>query len=306
MSGFSADWLALREPADRAARAEALADRLRLAGPRTGEWRVIDLGCGTGANLRYLGPRLGGRQDWLLVDDDGALLERAVPPDARAPSECRVRRARVDLAASLDAVEFPREGLVTASALLDLVSADWLEALARRASAARADVLFALTYDGRMSFLPAEPEDDWVRTLVNAHQRNDKGFGPALGPAAAEAAARRFEAAGYAVERACSDWELAPEQPALQAALIEGWRMAAAEMAPGDAARLDDWARRRSAHVASGASRLSVGHIDLLGWAGRWAGQKTRASGASGSGEEAAGDRRSQSKSMSPPMRNNR
>jgi hypothetical protein len=308
LTGFSADWLELREPADRAARAELLADRLRRAGPKDAEWRIVDLGSGTGANLRYLVPRLGGRQEWLLVDDDAALLAHAAEGGtARAgevAAECRVHHAHIDLATSLDTVAWPSAGLVTASALLDLVSAGWLEALARHTSAARAHVLFALTYDGRMDLRPAEPEDTEVRALVNAHQRRDKSFGPALGPAAPEAAARCFEAAGYAIETARSDWRLEPEQSALQEALIEGWRAAATEMAPGDAARLDAWCTRRLEHVARRASRLVVGHVDLLGLAP----QKTRAKGGSISAAEAgaAGDRKSQSKSMSPPIRNSR
>jgi SAM-dependent methyltransferase len=324
LSGFTADWLALREPADETARAERLTERLRRNGPKDGEWRIVDLGSGTGANLRYLAPRIGGRQEWLLVDDDAALLARAGEenaPSARASAvdpdavdervagtadsgrlgACRIRRVQLDLAASHAAIAWPIGGLVTASALLDLVSASWLEALARHASEAHANVLFALTYDGRMDLSPAEPEDAEVRSLVNAHQRRDKGFGPALGPAAAETAVRCLEDAGYAVETARSDWRLEHEQRSLQAALLEGWRSAAAEMTPACAARLDDWCRRRLAHVAAGVSELVVGHVDLLGLAA----QKTRAKGGSTSVPE-AGERRSQSKSMSPPMRNSR
>ena len=57
---FTLDWLALREPVDHRSRSE-----LALAGLR--DWwrarrasRVVDLGCGTGSNLRYLAPRLAG------------------------------------------------------------------------------------------------------------------------------------------------------------------------------------------------------------------------------------------------------
>jgi SAM-dependent methyltransferase len=272
MTGFAAEWLAQREPADAAARGPALAAKLGSEGPIGGAWRVVDLGSGTGANLRYLAPRLGGVQDWWLVDDDAALLARS--PDRPTPrraagtgAEVRnVHRIRLDLAAELDAVPWPAEGLVTASALLDLVSAAWLEALARRTAAARADVLFALTYDGRIDFTPAETDDAWLRALVNRHQRGDKGFGCALGPEAAAAAARAFEAVGYRMEREVSDWRLEPAQAALQAALLDGWRAAAAEIAPGEVARLARWHARRLAHVSAGRSALRVGHIDLLGW----------------------------------------
>jgi SAM-dependent methyltransferase len=258
LSGFTADWLALREPADALARAGTL-----VAPHGAGTRRVLDLGAGTGANLRYLAPRLGGRQEWLAVDADaallGALASRAAPPGIE------VRTRRLDLARDLGVLPLGRFDLVTAAALLDLVSAAWLEALAARCATARADVLFALTYDGRIEWSPADGADARVRELVNAHQRTDKGFGPALGPAAAEAARRAFASQGYRMRGARSDWVLGPDSRALQAALVDGWAEAALELLPGEAATLAAWRRRRHAHLAAGASRLHVGHVDLAG-----------------------------------------
>ena len=76
--------------------------------------------------------------------------------------------------------------LVTTSALLDLVSAEWLERLAVEAAARRLPVYAALTYQGSASLDPAEPFDLEVIAAVNRHQRRDKGFGLALGPEAGE------------------------------------------------------------------------------------------------------------------------
>jgi hypothetical protein len=104
-----------------------------------------------------------------------------------------------------------------------------------------------------------------VRELVNAHQRTDKGFGPALGPAAPDAARRVFGSQGYRMRSARSDWVLGPDSRALQAALADGWVEAALELLPGEAATLDAWRQRRHAHLAAGASRLRVGHVDLAG-----------------------------------------
>src|SRR5882724_845129 len=76
-AGFSADWLALREPADLRARERSLADRLRRRFAAYPSLRVIDLGCGTGSNLRAVAPWLGRQQAWRLVDHDPALLREA-------------------------------------------------------------------------------------------------------------------------------------------------------------------------------------------------------------------------------------
>ena len=72
---FAADWLALREPFDHAARSVALARRLADRLPRRP--RLVDLGGGTGSMFRFLAPIIGRGQDWILVDADDALLEDA-------------------------------------------------------------------------------------------------------------------------------------------------------------------------------------------------------------------------------------
>ena len=77
MSGFSPEWLALREPADHRARdgllSMALADRLQSK-PIV---RVVDLGCGSGSNIRATYATLGREQHWTLVDYDARLLAAA-------------------------------------------------------------------------------------------------------------------------------------------------------------------------------------------------------------------------------------
>jgi SAM-dependent methyltransferase len=260
VSTFSAEWLALRERADAAARAEALLAPLLHAA--TGTRRIVDLATGTGANIRYLAPRLGGSQSWLAVDRDPRLL--AAVERATWPPHVGVETRVLDLGAGLDAALLEGCRLVTASALLDLVAQVWIERLARATAEAGADALFALTYDGRIEWSPGDPDDALVRTLVNRHQRRDKGFGPALGPDAVALAAECFRAHGYETRLEPSDWRLGADAGALQDALIEGWRTAAAEVEPAAADALDAWAARRRGRLAAGASRLVVGHADLL------------------------------------------
>ncbi len=204
MSSFSADWLALREPADHRARSRRLTQSVRdhLAAGTTVS--VVDLAAGTGSNLRYVASGWDRSQAWLLVDQDPDLLSRARPVGS-ATVTTRV----ADL---IDGGQMPaileRRDLITASALLDLVSRAWLEQMIAACQRSRATVLFALTYDGRMECSPEDPEDAAVRALVNQHQRTDKGFGAALGPDAAGCAAELLEAAGYRVLRESSDWQL--------------------------------------------------------------------------------------------------
>jgi hypothetical protein len=288
MNDFKPDWLALREPADVRARSTRLAHLIAARFSRDTVVRALDLATGTGANMRYMAEHLPSRQQWLLVDGDPVLLGEvpgrmhswAVARGFEITSEeqellirgerlmCRVATRRLNLATDTDGHDeiFEGHALVTASALLDLVSDRWLGAVADRCRSTGAAVLFALTYDGRMHCAPEEPEDAAVRELVNAHQRIDKGFGPALGPAGCGAAERCFTSLGYRVERAPSQWVLERDGDQLQRQLIEGWAGAAAEVAPDLSSAIGSWKARRLAHVDTGRSRLTVGHEDLAAW----------------------------------------
>jgi hypothetical protein len=221
----------------------------------------MDLACGTGANLRYLAPRVGGDQHWLLVDQDVALLEKI-----GAVAGCHLEMRHLDLTTGLHTLAFAPDVVVTASALLDLVSDRWLVRLVERCRASRCPALFALSYDGRITLTPSDPDDEWIRQLVNRHQLGDKGFGPALGPGASQRTGELFREAGYHVHTARSDWHLLPDERSLQQCLLEGWAGAAKAMASNEheADRCGRWLARRLEHVANATSRIIVGHEDVL------------------------------------------
>lgn len=265
MSGFSADWLRLREPFDTRSRSEELARALCSQLPLR-PLQAMDLGTGTATNIRYLAPRLGGEQFWSTVDNDPVLI-RQQPSLLQGPGfDCRLSGQQLDLAADLGALPFADCQLVTASALLDLVSAFWLQSLAERCAAVRATVLFALSYDGRIECSPRDPDDEWLCDLVNQHQRGDKGFGPALGPQATHHARTVFAALGFETRTADSDWVIEPQEHALQRELIDGWITAATEIAPDGEARIAAWGLRRRTHLSAGTSRIRVGHQDFMAW----------------------------------------
>jgi hypothetical protein len=267
---FALEWLRLREPVDHRSRAVGLIEPLQKWWRARGAARVLDLGSGLGSNVRYLAPRLPGPQRWTLVDQDAGLLSLAPKAgDAAVPGVESIQRVRGDLAEEgLRAVE--GADLVTASALLDLVSQEWLDALVATCARRKCAALFALSWDGTISWgsgaarSDADPEDALVLDAVRAHQRRDKGLGPALGPTAGAAVEHAFRRTGFRTWTAASPWVLGPADAELARQLVDGCVTPAVELMPEMAHRIYSWAERRRAAVEVGAFQLNVGHLDVL------------------------------------------
>jgi len=280
MSGFSSDWLALREPADRRARNPSLLEAVvaHLTRPArrdaaAGVPTITDLACGTGSTLRAIAPRLAGAQHWRLVDHDTALLARAAQSVTVAGGGARAARAlpgltvdtrRADLARDVEAIIALPSDLITTSAFLDLVSQSWLERWVGALRRHRRPAYAALSYDGRVACLPADPLDRAVFAAFDAHQRRDKGLGGALGPAAAASTVRLLRTAGFVVRVGRADWRLGRSDRVLQRRLLEGWHAAVAETGRIDAADLAAWKARRLVAIDAGRCTVTVGHLDLF------------------------------------------
>ncbi|AJT68912.1 class I SAM-dependent methyltransferase [Streptomyces chattanoogensis] len=267
---FAPEWLELREPADAAARAPELLRPLRAAlAARAGSPRptvIRDLGCGTGSMGRWLAVRLPGPQHWILYDHDPALLARAgrgMPPAAADARAVTATTERGDLA-RLTAAELSGTSLVTASALLDLLTRDEVAALAEACVDAGCPALFALSVAGRVELTPYEPFDADITAAFNDHQRRTDDGRRLLGPDAAAAATAAFERCGAAVMTRPSPWRLGGKEAALTAEWLRGWVGAACEQRPELAARADAYLRRRLEACAAGELRVTVHHTDLL------------------------------------------
>ena len=267
---FSADWLQLRAAADSRARATtleaALGNALAVYDP-TGAGTIIDLGSGSGANCRHLAPQLDQRRNWLLVDNDATLLAEATRLCNRLLSVQSLHTQTCDLAQQLSALPLGTATLITGSALLDLVSQQWLEQLVLACRQARLPALFTLSYDGRIQLQPGDDDDLSLIAAVNQHQLGDKSFGAALGPMASVQAAQLFCASGYDVQVAHSDWLLdasRADDAALLQPLISGWAQAAIEQRPECAPLFTQWCERRLQAVADRTLQVQVGHEDVL------------------------------------------
>ena len=277
MSGFSAEWLALRETVDHRAISAELHAAIRGRFASCERVAIVDMGCGTGSNLRALTGDLPKRQTWRLVDHDPELLSAAretlsrwadtheAAGDAlglmKDRARLKVRFEQRDLASNVDALFDGAPDLVTAAAFFDLVSTAWIDRFCAGLTTCRAAFCTTLTYDGVETWRPPHEVDDAILRAFNAHQRTDKGFGMAAGPGAIAAIRHALTKGGYAVGTSASPWRLAEDDRPLIKMLAAGIANAARETGLVDVRTCEDWAASRAA-----ASSCEIGHADLWGF----------------------------------------
>src|SRR5450830_1514256 len=262
VKGFSVEWLTLREPYDARARNPAVLDAVVASLKRYPSIRIVDLACGTGSTLRALAPRLPVQQNWRLADNYLILLARA--SSLARPAGVTVTAVPLDLNRDLEAALDGPIDLITASALLDLVSEAWLERLVIEIAARSIPLYAALSYDGRVELGPTDPFDAAIVAAVNAHQCTDKGFGPALGPMATSFTIARFESLGYSVIHGASDWVIGTDNRDIQMEIFAGWASAVRELGDLSLADTVGWLTRRRDAVAARRSSIRVGHVDVF------------------------------------------
>ncbi|MFT4096234.1 MAG: class I SAM-dependent methyltransferase [Rhodoblastus sp.] len=273
MSGFEPAWLDLREAADHRSRNKNVLAACAAHFARCDHVRIVDLGCGLGSNMRALAPHLPARQHWRMVDHDPILLAAARERLIRWADEAddagpKLRLMRDGRAIEIEFVQADlsrnvahmTEGaaLVTAAALFDLVSADWLGRFVACVAEARTPFYTALTYDGVETWSPPDARDADMLAAFHAHQSRDKGFGPSAGPQATGVLQRLFEARGYVTATGRSAWRLTRADATLIHALADGVAGACAETGLVSAETVAGWRAARIGAI------VEIGHLDLF------------------------------------------
>jgi len=239
----SSEWLDLREPADAEARSTELAERVARHLP-AGPLVIHDLGGGSGAMGRWLAPRLPGPQHWVVHDRDEDLLALAADGgEVRLSDITRLSPGDLDGA-----------DLVTASALLDMLTADELERML--GACAGLPLLVAMTVTGHVALTPSDPLDERMVAAFNVHQHRDGRLGP-------DAVAAVEELHPEVIARP-SPWHLGAAHADLMAEWFGGWVTAACEQDPALAAEAAGYRERRLAQAAAGELEVTVDHADLL------------------------------------------
>jgi SAM-dependent methyltransferase len=262
----SREWLALREPADARARAVDLVERLGRQLPATGRWVIHDLGCGTGAMGRWLAPLLRGPQHWVLHDRDTDLLEVAaahLPGRAADGAAVTVEAKHSDIT-RLRPGDLAGATLITASALLDLLTEEELARLIGVCVGRGRPMLLTLSVVGHVKLTPPDHLDRRVAAAFDAHQRRVTERGRLLGPDAVAFAVEQLGRLEADVLVRPSPWRLDASQAGLAAEWFTGWVGAACEQEVELAAEAELYTRRRLVQAAAGELAVTVDHADLL------------------------------------------
>jgi SAM-dependent methyltransferase len=274
MSGFSPEWLTLREPADHRARDAILALMVAERFQKLPMVTVRDLGCGTGSNVRATYALLGPEQHWTLVDYDARLLaaarehltawaDRAEPHGdklelMKSGKRLLVGFTQVDLVADLErGLGNGPVDLITASAFFDLCSMDFIDRFAAAVAVRKAAFYTVLTYNGVQRWTPKHEADASCAAAFHAHQKTDKGFGTAAGPDAPKALKSAFVRQGYRVDEGDSPWLLTRSDQPLIDQLAQGFAGAVEETGAVPAAIVKSW-RALTRHGSE------VGHTDTF------------------------------------------
>lgn len=273
MSGFSPEWLRLRESADLRARNRLCIESLAAHFALRPAVRIADLGAGAGANLRAIAPFLPDRQHWTLIDSDADLLKTAEVELRRwattvddsssglllrkEHSEITVSFCTADLSRDIEAVLPPTTDLIAASALFDLVSPGFIRSFARLARQRKAAVYAGLTVNGAQRWTPRRPADNQMASAFHRHQMRDKGFGPAAGPTASALLADQLRLEGFTVIEGDSPWKLGRDDRMLIEELTRGYALAVAETGAVDAKTIESW-------VSVTRSGAETGHTDIF------------------------------------------
>jgi predicted RNA methylase len=227
---------------------------------------IHDLGCGTGAMGRWLAPLLPGPQHWVVHDRDAGLLALAAadPPGPAADGAAVTVEVKHSDITRLRPGHLADATLITASALLDLLTEDELAGLGIVWAGAGCPMLLTLSVVGHVELTPADPLDRRVAAAFDAHQRRTTEGRRLLGPDAVALAVEEFGRLGAEVVVRPSPWRLGALQADLAAAWLTGWVGAACEQQVELAAETDVYTRRRLAQATAGQLAVTVDHADLL------------------------------------------
>jgi hypothetical protein len=218
--------------------------------------------------MRWLAPLLPGPQTWVLHDWNANLTRRALdgarPRDRDGtPVEIGTRVGELE---KLGAGDLQGASLVTASALLDVLTASEAHAIVEACVEVAAPALLSLSVTGEVELRPWDARDKLIEAAFNAHQRREVHDRRLLGRYGAPIVRGLFELAGWRVRTARTTWRMSDTEPRLLEEWFAGWIDAAEEQSPSLRQDAAGYRELRLSQSDRGELSAVVYHLDLLAW----------------------------------------
>jgi len=247
--------------------------------------QIVDLGSGTGANLRYYVEQFPQDQTWFCVEEDIALkvpfweqvqkmaldLDYAIEHEGvrmkltKPGHEVLIHFVHGNLLKVGELVDLLRTDLVLANAVFDLFSKEQFTGLVQVLSHHSLSLLFTLNYAG-MDFSTATDADDHYIEQYNAHMQREQAFGRGMGPASSREMEAVLKEALAQVEVGESLWQIGSQEQAMMSYLLGFFDGALSDWWVKEAERLafQNWLSEKKKHVAEKALSAEVYHLDIL------------------------------------------
>ena len=282
---FGLTWITEREFYDKKSRSDLLNRELKKYSASIN--KAIDLGCGTGAFLRWCIAQELFFHEVKLIDYDQRLLNsvytnfkiflkgtsyilkklnsrKYLITNSSSLKEMTIASFKKNILNSLE--EINEHDLVSLSALSDLLSKNLIRKLFSKI-AQNKYIYFSLCFNGKIKWSPTNEFDKYMENNFNKHQLQDKGFGIALGKNSPEYIELTAKKKSYTCMKKDSSWRIGStteRDKLFQKRYLKIMLNTLKKDTITDKNILKSWYLKRMQKIKLTSSKLVVGHSDII------------------------------------------
>ena len=282
---FTATWINLRESYDMLSRSDLLQNLYKKN--KLNLKKVIDLGGGNGSFLRWCHYKNIIYDDFLIIDNDEALLKSFYPrtksylstislslikdnmmsyriQNLKTNKDGFITLKKQDFYKSIDIIN--DYNLVSFSAVSDLLSKKFIKCLFDKINKGT-NLYFSICFDGRVKWKNKNKHDKYIVSMFNQHQKQEKTTGVALGLNSINFIKNLSKKNDYKIYIADSSWSVDSQDNdsrIFQKAYLNTIYKPLKKFELTDKDILENWLKSKQNDIENKNSNLVVGHKDIL------------------------------------------
>ena len=282
---FTTTWINLRESYDMLSRSDLLQNLYK--NNKMNLKKVIDLGGGNGSFLRWCHYKNIIYDDFLIIDNDEALLKSFYPrtksylskmslslkkdnmmsyriQNIKKNKDGFITLKKQDFYKSIDIIN--DYNLVSFSAVSDLLSKKFIKCLFDKIDKGT-NLYFSICFDGRVKWKNKNKHDKYIVSMFNQHQKQEKTTGVALGLNSINFIKNLSKKNDYKIYIADSSWSVDSQDNdsrIFQKAYLNTIYKPLKKFELTDKDILENWLKSKQNDIENKNSNLVVGHKDIL------------------------------------------